>query len=93
MIHKLDKQIEILKECRDHQKQLLPTTVRPLQPVLKKTRLEIVLGMENEILIGIEKILLQVSFHLKITNWILFCLLMTISSLIFSGTGLFFRFY
>jgi len=69
--------------------------------IKKKTedeRLEMVIGMQNEILIGIMKLLFEVSFHLKfwketyngsflIPIRISFCIPMTIPSLIFHGTG------
>jgi len=44
-----------------------PPVKSPLvQPVPWKLRLEMVIGMQNEILIGIMKLLFYATFHLKI---------------------------
>jgi len=69
-----------------------------LQPVPWKMRLEMVIGMQNQILIGIKNLPFYVSF--QIFKWnetsknsfmipirIWFCISMTISSLIFHGSG------
>ena len=71
---------------------------RHIQPVPWKMRLEMVIGMQNEILIGIKKLPFYKSFQIfkgketwinsfMIPIRISFCIPMTISSLIFHGTG------
>jgi len=73
-------------------------SILAIRPIPWKMRLEMVIGMQNEILIGIMKLPFYVFF--QIFKWketlnnsfmipirISFCIPMTISSLIFHGTG------